>query len=150
MLLPLTAFGHPLAAAASAAQDCYVYRVHQLHQLTEGAGPEFAISVWDRADWSHIRSTQVSSQFVQLGATPRIRLTSLRKIATLDPHPSTSRTGWTLTLPASWATDVALQIEVFPPASGTALLGCTVAATTVHVSRRQRALPFAAGFATRL
>ena len=122
-----------------------MYQLNQLKTTASGGGPEFAISVWDRADWSYARATQLSSQFVQLRATPRVQLTSLRKVTSVHPSPRPDRRGWSLTLPATWAADVALQIEILPPATGSALLGCSVAAATAQVSRRQRALPVARG-----
>ena len=132
-----------LDVVATGVRFCYEYQVEQLP-----AGVLVA-SVWDKSEPTVERATFLTAQFLTVHAAPSVQLSSMTKSGSVAVLPVSGmvnatgvRDGWQIVVPEVYKgpMDSALDLHLSPPV-GLSLLGCSIAPSTVHISRTPRSLP---------
>ena len=132
---------------AAAVRRCFKYKVE--HPRRSASRRAIFISVWDTRQPTHERAASLTAQFVSTHAAPVVELSSMTKSGPAPALPvqgahnvTGTEFAWEVAVPEVYdgPMDAPLQVRVSPPA-GLSLFGCSIAATTAHVSRAWRSLP---------
>ena len=159
----------PLARArfvvhAAGVRFCYEYRVEQLpapmlltqaDELLDTTQSVLLVSVWDKSEPTIERAAYLTAQFLAMRVIPSVQLSSMTKSGPAAMLPVSGlvnapgvRDGWQIVVPEVYngPMDATLELRMSPPA-GLSLMGCSIAPSTVHVSRRRRSLPYGSPYA---